>query len=35
MNMPLILKTNCISNFRKYRSRKKFRLGGVKIVKIK
>ena len=34
MNMPQIFKTKCILNFRKYRSRKKFRFGGVKIDKI-
>ena len=32
--MPHIFKTICILNFRKYRSRKKFRFGGVKIDKI-
>ena len=35
MNVPQIFKTKCMLNFRKYRSRKKFRFGGVKIGKIK
>ena len=34
MNMPQIFKIKCILNFRKYRSRKKFRFGGVKLDKI-
>ena len=33
--MPQIFKTKCMLNFRKYRSRKKFRFGGVKNGKIK
>ena len=33
MNMPQILKTKCIVNFRKHRSGKKFRFGGVKMGK--
>ena len=35
MNMPQIFKTKFIVNFRKYRSRKRVRFGGVKIDKIK
>ena len=36
MNVPKILfKTKCMLNFRKYKSRKKFRFGGVKIGKLK
>ena len=31
--MPQIFKTECIVNFRKYRSRKKFRFGEVKLAK--
>ena len=31
--MPQIFKTECIVNFRKYRSRKKFRFGEVKSAK--
>ena len=31
--MPQMFKTKCVVNFRKYRSRKKFRFDGVKMVK--
>ena len=31
--MPQIFKTECIVNFRKYSSRKKFRFGEVKLAK--
>ena len=31
--MQQIFKTKCIAKFRKYRSRKKFRFGGVKMAK--
>ena len=30
MNIPQIFKTKCLVNFRKYKSRKKFRFGLVK-----
>ena len=35
MNMLQIFKTKCVLNFKKYRSRKKFRFVGVTIDKIK